>query len=130
VNEAVALPKGRMILRIGVSSRVLGKAGTVHLPVDVRSLTGQGPETTPLILGLVQTPDLVAHSEAIAEWVPFQPTTRRAFSRDQQLRVFTRVFTDAPATVQAELQLKSGKTNRKVPLRSMIVRIKRDPAAT
>ncbi len=112
LGEIVDLPKGRLTLRIGVSSRLLGRTGTVHLPVEVRSLSGKGPTPTPLVVGLVDGPaslNTVARPDAFVGLVPFEPSTRRTFSRDEDLRLFSRVFGENPAGITAEFRLRSGK---------------------
>lgn len=106
LDDALELPKGRFTLRIGVSSRALDTVGTVHLPLEIRGPAGDRPEASPLVLGVAgRAANPVGHADSIAALVPFQPTTARTFSRDQQLRIFSRVFTSKPAGLRPELRL-------------------------
>jgi VWFA-related protein len=106
LDDALDLPKGRFTLRIGVSSRMLGTVGTVHLPLEVRGPAGDRPEASPLVLGVAgRVANPVGHADSIAALVPFQPTTARTFTEDQQLRIFSRVFTSSGEGVTPELRL-------------------------
>lgn len=119
LDDALDLPKGKWSLRIGVSSRVLGTVGTVHVPVEIRDFAGSNPEASPLVLDLASgATEVVGHPDVIAALVPFQPTTRRSFSPNQTVRVFSRVFSPKPGDVTAELRLTSGtRTVRTIPVR-------------
>ncbi len=75
INEAIDLPAQPLTVRLRVSSRALGRAGTIQLPVDV-----PGPSDNKLQMGGV----VIGVSESAAEpalgaaqidnLVPFQPT--------------------------------------------------------
>src|SRR6185295_14813314 len=67
------------------------------------------PSPTPLVIGYAdRAPVLVGAPEVIAPLIPLQPTTQRVFSSADRLRVFSRVFAEAPGTVKTELRLKRG----------------------
>lgn len=106
LDDALVLPKGQWTLRVGASSRSQGALGTVHLPVDIPALSATAFSASPLVLSVgAREGGLVAHAEAIADLIPFQPTTLRTFSRDQQLRVFSRVFATSIAQVSTQLRV-------------------------
>jgi VWFA-related protein len=93
IDYVLDLPRGQSALRVGVASRVTGRTGTVHLPIDLPDL-GDGKlalsglvlaragETRPPSVGSAELPALL----------PFAPTVDRTFAREDVLRVFARVF--------------------------------------
>lgn len=108
LDDAVDLPTGKGTLRIGVSSRALGKVGTLHVPVDVRDVSGSRLELSPLVIGTTTAgPAVLVNPETIANLVPFQPTTDRDFTRDQTLQLFSRLFGVAD-NVAVEVALERG----------------------
>ena len=86
-------------LRIGVTSRVLGRSGTTHLAIDVPDFEDDALQVSPLVLGLSTDlpPDAVMGLDSFRTLAPFQPTTVRAFLRSQSLRVFARAYWKADA---------------------------------
>jgi VWFA-related protein len=118
LNELIDLPKGRLTVRMGVSSRALGKQGTVHVPVDVHAFGGRALDASPILLGLASTlpvPRPVVGSTAGI--VPFHPTTSRTFSAGQRLRAFVRVFSRRADGLTTDLVLKQGdRILRRVPV--------------
>jgi VWFA-related protein len=118
LDDVLDLPKGKWTLRIAVSSKLLGTVGTVHFPVDIPAFSGKTLETSPLVLGLAKTTNLVGGPESIARLVPLQPTTERTFAARTTLRVFSRVFSPRPTDVRVELRLKQdAKVVRTLPVR-------------
>jgi VWFA-related protein len=103
LDDVVQLPRAPFTLRIGVASHGLNAVGTIHLPADFRAPGAKDVDITPLIVGVAAgATELVGGPERIASIVPFQPTTERAFSASQQLRVFARAFS---ATLRPEIEL-------------------------
>jgi len=108
IHDLIGLPAGRSTLRVGVTSRVLGRDGTVHLPVNVRHFSPQDFDVTPLVLGREGGPQIrVVRIAPGLAGLPFHPTTARTFTAGDRLHVFARAFA-APAAVTAELLLKRG----------------------
>ena len=99
INEAIDLPAKHLMLRIGVTSRVLGRTGTTHLSIDVPDFENDALQVSPLVLGLLSDlpPDAVMGLDTFRTLVPFQPTAVRAFSRTQSIRVFARGYWKADA---------------------------------
>jgi VWFA-related protein len=95
INEAIDLPSERLALRVGVTSRALGKSGTAHLYVDSPDFRDKDLVLGGLVLGdQAADPgiDQVMGLDSLRTLVPFQPTTRRTFSTGDTIRVFTRAF--------------------------------------
>lgn len=118
VDDVLEVPRGKLILRLGVTSRILDRTGTVHLPLQVDALAGEDLAVTPLVLGLATSRPgtgvatsggelRVARADVIAPLVPFQPTTDRTFSTTWTLRVFARAFAEAPDELVATLVLRA-----------------------
>jgi VWFA-related protein len=92
LDDTIDLPAEPLTLKVGVASRVLGKTGTIQLPIDVPKTSGK-LQLGGIVLGL----SAAGHEPAMQggaskTLVPFQPTTTRVFSAGDTLRVFTRAF--------------------------------------
>jgi VWFA-related protein len=99
INEAIDLPAEALTVRVGASSQSLGRAGTVHLPVEVTSPSRHDVEMTSVVLGFDGPPRQAAVPPgALKDLVPFQPTTTRVFARADTLRLFAPIFWDSPAS--------------------------------
>lgn len=110
LNEVVDLPTSTVTVRIGVTSRMLGRTGTVHVPVKVPNFTKKELQLTPLLLGEggggVPAVDAAIGLDRLRGLVPFQPSTQRTFTSSQQLRVHTQAsWRSKDETLQAELQI-------------------------
>ncbi|MEO6222726.1 MAG: hypothetical protein ABIP90_05710, partial [Vicinamibacterales bacterium] len=93
INGTIDLPARPLTLRIGVSSRVLGRTGTVQLPVNVPKPSDSQLQVGAVVLGLTGPPRESAFGdELVRGLVPFQPTTTRLFSQRSTLRVFVPFF--------------------------------------
>jgi VWFA-related protein len=106
IDDAMDLPSQALTLRIGVASRVLGRTGTVQLPVDVPKAEGRLAISGLAVTSDDQPPIGVMSKELIADLVPFQPVLTRTFAVSDTLRVFGRVFwesRDASADVNVEI---------------------------
>lgn len=92
VNETIDLPTERLSLRVGVTSRALGKSGTTHLSIEPPDFSDKAVQLSGLVIG---SPSLVVDAamglDSLRGIVPFQPTTSRTFTPDETLRVFSRV---------------------------------------
>jgi hypothetical protein len=91
VNEALELPSQPLTLRIAVASRTLGKAGSVHMPIDVPKTSGS-IQLGGVVVGTTSQTAAAAEADAIKDLVPFQPTTSRTFAATDTLRVYARLF--------------------------------------
>jgi VWFA-related protein len=93
INEAIDLPSDQLTLRIGVTSRALGKTGTTHLNLTVPDLREKALQLTPPVLGTTSYAlDAALGLNTIRFLVPFQPTTARTFSPSDTLRVYARAL--------------------------------------
>ena len=91
INEAIDLPVGQLALRAGVTSRVLGRTGTAHLPIAVPDFRSSDLRLSPIVLGVagqVTNADAAVGLDRLRGLVPFQPTTSRSFAATDALRVF------------------------------------------
>ena len=109
INDTIDLPSQPLTMRIGVSSRALGRTGTVQLPVTVPKPSDSQLQMGAAVIGL----EGVARESAFGDEfvrgiVPFQPTTTRLFGQRTTIRVFAPFFwkgKDEP--VKVTLTLKS-----------------------
>ena len=103
INDTLDLPAQAMTLRVGASSQALGRAGTVHLPVEVINLSKSDLQISTVVLGFDgPAREAAVPAGALKDLVPFQPTTTRTFRPDDTLRIFAPAFwgsADATATV-------------------------------
>ncbi len=108
IDDTLELPVTTRLLRFGVSSQWLDRIGTVYVPVVPEELATGSRRMSEIILGVDGgPPEPVVRSAELAALVPFQPTTRRTFGRDEKLRLFARLFPgehEAAPTVQATIR--------------------------
>lgn len=93
INDTIDLPAQPLTMRIGVSSRALGRTGTVQLPVTVPKPSDSQLQMGAAVIGL----EGVARESAFGDEfvrgiVPFQPTTTRLFGQPTTIRVFAPFF--------------------------------------
>lgn len=91
INETIDLPSDQLVLRVGITSRALGRSGTAHLPITVPDFRSTDLRMSPIVLGVanrVSSADAVVGLDRARSLVPFQPTTDRAFRSTDSLRVF------------------------------------------
>jgi hypothetical protein len=114
INDTIVLPSQGLMLRVGVASQVLGKAGTIQLPVDVPKPSDSKLQWGGVVLGFADfLREAALRGEAIKPLVPFQPTTTRTFTATDSLRVFGRVFwgsKDAAADVTLTITGAAGRS--------------------
>jgi VWFA-related protein len=89
VLQVLALEPGRHELRFHVQSELLGTSGTVYTDVEVPNLS-----RTPLALSglfLAGVDATTTHTGDVGGLLPFVPTTRREFTRNELLTGYLRV---------------------------------------
>jgi VWFA-related protein len=93
IVEALALPAGTLTLRIGVTSRALGRTGVTHMPLTVPRLDRADLLATgPLIGQLDEAPSPLIGGEGVRKVLPFRPTTVRRFAPGATLEVYAPLF--------------------------------------
>lgn len=93
INGTIDLPEQPVTLRIGVSSRALGRTGTLQLPITVPKPSDAELQMGGVVIGLTGPARESAFSDDLVRGlVPFQPTTTRQFSQRSTLRVFAPFF--------------------------------------
>ena len=93
INGTIDLPAQPLTLRIGVSSRALGRTGTVEVPVSVPKVSEPELQMGRVVIGLTGPPRESAFGDDLVRGlVPFQPTTTRIFGQRSTLRVFAPFF--------------------------------------
>lgn len=90
INDVMELPSQVLTLRVGVSSRALGKSGTTHLRIDVPDFDDKDLTMSPLVLGGPVTTDAATGLDYLRNLVPFQPLVTRVFTAADTIRVFAR----------------------------------------
>jgi VWFA-related protein len=92
VNETIDLPTEPLALRVGVTSRALGKTGTTHLSIDVPDFEDKKIQLSGLVIGLPsRRADAAAGLDSLKGIVPFQPTADRTFGAGDTLHVYSRL---------------------------------------
>jgi VWFA-related protein len=93
LEDTIDLPSQLLTLKIGVASALLGKTGTIQLPIEVPK-TSDKLQLGGVVIGVMDSTrrDPTMQAGASKTLVPFQPTTTRVFSANETLRVFTRAF--------------------------------------
>jgi hypothetical protein len=113
INEVIELPSEELTLRVGVTSRSLGKTGTAHIPLEVPNFRKTELQMSPLVLGMIgHAVDAAVGLDVLRGLVPFQPTTVRAFEPGSRVRVLTLAYwgerdTKLTADVQVDGQSRS-----------------------
>ena len=93
INGSIDLPAQPLTVRIGVSSRALGRTGTLQIPVTVPKPSDDHLQMGAAVIGLTGPPRESALGDVLVRGlVPFQPTTTRLFSPRATLRVFVPLF--------------------------------------
>lgn len=93
INETIDVPSELLTMRVGVTSKALGKSGTAHLTVDVPSYTRTDLDLSPLIIGTSgDAVDAASGLDILRALVPFQPTTQRSFEAGTKLRIYSRAY--------------------------------------
>jgi VWFA-related protein len=120
INETIDLPEGQLALRVGVTSRVLGRTGTAHLPMTVEGYRSTELQLSPIVLaveGQVTDADAAVGLDRARGVVPFQPTTTRAFTAKDSLRIYlTSAWRSSPTALDVEVSILGGPAPRMQPL--------------
>ena len=116
INETIDLPTGQLALRAGVTSRVLGRTGTAHLPITVPDYRSGELQLSPIVLGLagqVTHADAAVGLDRARALVPFQPTTARTFTSNDALRIhLTGAWRSSPTALDVEVSVSGGPAPR------------------
>ncbi len=111
INEVIDLPPEQLTLRVGVTSRSLGKTGTAHVPLEVPNFRKTGLQISSLVIGSVASAvDAAVGLDVLRGLVPFQPTTVRTFGPGDRLRVFALAYwgtTDSKLTADVQVDGRS-----------------------
>jgi VWFA-related protein len=111
INEVIDLPSEELTLRVGVTSRSLGRTGTAHLSLDVPNFRRTDLQLSPLVLGTAaHAVDAAVGLNVLRGLVPFQPTTVRTFGPGERLRVFALAYwgtTDTKLTADVQVDGRS-----------------------
>lgn len=93
INEVIEVPSQPLTLRVGVASRHLGKIGVIHTALEIPKSDSDNTELGGIVLGYADGPREDAKPKGpLKDLVPFQPTTDRAFTASDTLRIFAPVF--------------------------------------
>lgn len=116
INETIDVPAGQLALRVGVTSRALGRTGTAHLPIIVEGYRATELRLTPIVLGIagqVTDADAVVGLDRARALVPFQPTTVRTFAPGDALRVYlTGAWRSSTTALDVEVSISGGSAPR------------------
>jgi VWFA-related protein len=116
INETIDLPEGELALRAGVTSRVLGRTGTAHLPITVPNYRSSELQLGPIVLGpagQITHADAAIGLDRARGLVPFQPTTARTFTSNEALRIYLTGAWRSPATaLEVEVSISGGSAPR------------------
>jgi VWFA-related protein len=109
VNDLIDLPgKGPLTIRLSVSSDRRGARGVVHVPCDVGAIHDGRVRATPLLLREGRATGIPHVIGAAVSPVPFQPATRRTFSRSETLHAFVRLFGSSPGELTGTVSIRRG----------------------
>jgi VWFA-related protein len=107
LRDAITLPAVRVGVRGAVASRALGRAGVVHLPIDLTGFGRNGLAVTPIMLGRADAPQLDAQEPTIHGLSPIEITTERVFSVGDEVQMFARVFDAGASRLEAALSVRT-----------------------
>lgn len=89
INAVIELPSDPLTLRIAVTSQMLDKAASIHVPVEVVNPSRDTIQIGSVILGFAGSQRQTAVPPgALKNLVPFQPTLERSFSQLDTLKIF------------------------------------------
>lgn len=91
VLARVDLKPGRYQVRLGASSALSGKSGSVYSDLDVPDFSSSRGALSGLVLSVTPGP-VAAPGDRFADLLPIVPTTRREFVAGDQVAAFLRVY--------------------------------------
>jgi hypothetical protein len=91
VLARVDLKPGRYQVRLGASSSLSGKSGSVYSDLDVPDFSSSRGALSGLVLSVTPGP-VAAPRDRFADLLPVVPTTRREFATGDQVAAFLRVY--------------------------------------
>jgi hypothetical protein len=91
VLARVDLKPGRYQVRLGASSSLSGKSGSVYSDLDVPDFSSSRGALSGLVLSVTPGP-VAAPGDRFADLLPVVPTTRREFVTGDQVAAFLRVY--------------------------------------
>lgn len=105
VLQVLTLEPGRHELRFHVQSELLGTSGTVYADVEVPNLSRSPLALSGLFLAGVEAG--TTHTGEVGHLLPFVPTTRREFTRNEALTGYLRIHQagDEPRPVTVTIEL-------------------------
>jgi len=122
IDDVIELTPGLANLRLGLTSKALGRVGTLAIPISVPDPSKGSLQMLSLVLGLAAPHEAVMRPTAIAGVLPFQPTVSRTFSATDTLRLFAPLSwgsNDSAATVALTLTGPSGSTSKTVEVQAV-----------
>jgi VWFA-related protein len=110
VNATIDLPSQPLTLRIGVASRALDRAASIHVPVEAINPSRDVLQIGAIVLGFAGPPRQAAVPPgAFKGLVPIQPSTSRAFVAADTLQLFAPCFwRTADATALVTIAIRRG----------------------
>jgi hypothetical protein len=110
VLSRIDLDPGRYQIRVAAHSTMTGKTGSIYLDVVVPTFTRDALQASGLVLWSTPTPP-AAPGDAAAAFLPVVPTSQRAFSADDVVGGFLRVYQGGnrpPAPVTMKVTITDG----------------------
>jgi VWFA-related protein len=93
IDDTIELPSQQLVLRVGVASQALGKAGTSQVALDVPKPSDGKLQMSAVAVGFDgPVREGAMNGALIAPLIPFQPTTTRTFASADTLKLFARMF--------------------------------------
>jgi hypothetical protein len=91
INATIDLPAQPLTLRIGMASQALGRARSIHLPVEAINPLRDILQIGAIVVGFAGAPRQAAVPPgALKNLVPVQPTMARTFAAADGLQLFAR----------------------------------------
>jgi VWFA-related protein len=115
IDDVIELAPGLANLRLGLTSKALGRVGTLAIPIVVPDPSKGTLQMLSLVLGVASPREAVMRPNTVAGVLPFQPTVSRAFSATDTLRLFAPLSwgsNDSAAAVTLTLAGPSGSTSK------------------
>jgi hypothetical protein len=106
IHDVIDLPKGQLIVRVALASRVVKANGIVHVPIQVRDLGKNRVEISALVVSRQPAPPTqLLEIGGGLRLSPVTPTTARVFGKTDRLRVLARVFSAKGSSTAGDMTL-------------------------